>query len=166
MITCNFSLAGLNELRVAYQSSTYSPINYPIYPLFVSGSNEVLSLQQNTTNKTFTLNPTVGVLYEDLPSTFGSFTEELVIDQNGRYYKRTFNFSTILDDNLLTLLNQKHVMFFATDSNGINWLFGYDHPMKLVSYNRNSGMNNDGNDRYDLSYNSISYIPIKQYILS
>ena len=162
MITCTFSLSGIKELKIAYFENT-GAIQFPIYP-FINPTTGKIKLYDNGSSINFQLyGTTYG--YLDLTGNFNSFTEQLFEDEKGRYYEHILNLSSVLDTNLKTLLENKHVFILLTDANGNKFIFGYRTPSKLVSYNYSSGVLGDGADKYDIVYSSKSYDKLKQYEL-
>ena len=163
MITCTFSLSGVKELYICYQTFNQQDIVYPIYPI-VNISTNAFKIQQNKTLKTFIING-ISYSYVDLTGQFQSFTETLVEDEKGRWFQVDLNISSVYDQNMFDLIKHKHAMAFIVDNNGRKWMCGYEQPLKLTNYTHNSGINADGQNKYDLIYTGKSYNYIRNYEL-
>lgn len=159
MSSCNFSLSGIKEIKLAYHNDSNVNLTFPIYPTYnVTTGN--ISCTETSTGITIG-NVTCKTI--DIYPFFQSFSEDLVIDNSGRYYSRTLNLSSVYDENMDELLEHKHIIVFIVDNNNVKWVIGYDKPLKLNTYNLSSGIDRDGQNKYDLIYNSISYNRIKHY---
>lgn len=160
MITCNFSLSGIKEVKICYQTSALGSIPYPLFP--TQNTSGVLTIGENKTNKTFTIGSVV-CSYVDLTGNFQSLTETLVEDEHGRYYVSTLNLNSVADVNLQELLNNKQVLVSVVDNNNNKYLIGYKTSLKLANYTLETGVNSDGADKYSLTYNGRSYTNLKKY---
>jgi hypothetical protein len=165
---CHFSSDKIKTLYVGSRLTNGNPISYPIQYTTISGStdsiiaieawdyvNDIVTLggQQIQVNKISNLGDNI------------SFTEDLVIDQNGKRFQKTISFQ-IPKINLFTTQQIKEFVMtssglfalaptiaFLVDDNEQTLVIGYDKQLVLQNKELQLGEEN----QYTLTYQSSSY---------
>ena len=173
---CHFDSNKIKTLYVGSRLTNGNPITYPIQYITVSGStdsiikieawdnvNDIVTLggQQIQLNQITNLGDNI------------TFTEDLVIDNNGKRYQKNITF-TIPKINLFTTQQIKEFVMtssglfalaptiaFLVDDNEQTLVVGYDKQLVLQTKELQLGEDN----RYTLSYQSSSYSRARAYSL-
>jgi hypothetical protein len=173
---CTFSTEKIDVLYIGSRTSGGTSIQYPIEYTTVSGSTDaVIKIEAwDTINDYITIGGQA-IQVNKIVNTGEniSFTEEFVIDNNGKRYVKNLSFQIpnvtlftnnqikefVMSDNGQFALSP--TIAFLLDSNGNTLIVGYDKPLYLVSNEILIGEDNG----YTFSYSSASYGRARSYSL-
>lgn len=172
---CHFDNTKIKTMHIGSRLGSGNPITYPIQYLTVSGTTDsIIAIEAwDTINNIVTIGGQQIQLNEitNLGDNLG-FTEDLVIDNNGKRYQKNITFSIPKISLFTTNQIKEFVMTSAgqfalaptiallIDENDQTLIVGYDKPLYLNTKELQLG---EESNQYSLTYQSSSYSRARAY---
>lgn len=172
---CVHSIGGVKDFYIATRDTNNDPLDFPMDVILKTGSTNTILMAMDYPNRIVTINNTQVVFRHVYPN-FVSYNEEEVDERQGKYIRKTLEFSlpkvnpvtnSQLKEFLFTSAGEfaiSNALVFFIDANNHNWISGFDIPFVLQNFDLSTDVRNADN-QYTLKYIEKSYNRTFQYEL-